>query len=112
MSRNHPTLRLILTTFGDEEAASAVVRQLLEERLVACGTLVPGARSLYWWQGKIEESSELAVLLKTESGAAPRCMERLAELHPYDVPEIILLDPESVSAPYTAWVKGALEGKG
>ena len=49
MSGHQPTLRLILTTFGDEVAARAVVRQLLEEGLIACGTLVPGACSLYWW---------------------------------------------------------------
>ena len=105
---DHPTLRLILTTFGNEESASVVVRQLLEDRLIACGTLIPGVRSLYRWQGRIEESGEVAVLLKMEAEAAPRCMERITELHPYEVPEIILIDPEAVSAPYGDWARESL----
>jgi periplasmic divalent cation tolerance protein len=103
-----PSLGLILTTFSEETGASAVVRQLLEERLIACGTILPGARSLYHWKGKLEESTEVFVLLKTEAGIAPRCMERLTELHPYEVPEIIELNPVSVSAPYAEWVRESL----
>lgn len=103
-----PSLRLILTTFSEETNASAVVCQLLEERLIACGTILPGARSLYHWKGKLEESVELVVLLKTEAATVPRCMERLAELHPYEAPEIIQISPEAVSAPYADWVKEVL----
>lgn len=101
-------LKIILTTFSTEPEAASVVNQLLEDRLIACGTMIPGAKSLYHWKGAIEESSEVVVLLKTESGITPRCMERLAELHPYDLPEIILIDPEKVSTPYAAWVKETL----
>ena len=75
MRIDHPKIRLILSSFSDEEAARVVVRQLLEERLIACGTLVPGARSLYWWQGKIEESGEVLTLLKTEAETTARCMD-------------------------------------
>ena len=103
-----PSLRLILTTFSEEDAASAVERQLLEERLIACGTILPGARSLYHWKGKLEESSEVIVLFKTEAEIARRCMERLVELHPYEVPEIIQIDPEEVSTPYADWVRDSL----
>ena len=110
MIGHQPTLRLILTTFGDEVAARAVVRQLLEEGLIACGTLVPGACSLYWWKGKIVESGEIVALLKTAATITSRCLDRLAELHPYEVPEIILIDPSAVSAPYSAWVNEVLNG--
>ena len=109
MRIDHPKSRLILSSFSDEEAARVVVRQLLEERLIACGTLVPGARSLYWWQGKIEESGEVLTLLKTEAETTARCMDRLAELHPYQVPEIILINPLDVSTPYSAWVNESLK---
>jgi periplasmic divalent cation tolerance protein len=102
-------LRLILTTFSSEEAARAVIRQLLEQKLIACGTLIPGAKSFYHWKGVIEESAEVLVLLKTNETKAPRCMKRLGELHPYEVPEIILLDPEAVTAPYAAWIKESLK---
>ncbi|MFZ0615201.1 MAG: divalent-cation tolerance protein CutA [Chthoniobacterales bacterium] len=100
-----PGIRLLLTTFADEAAAATVVRSLLDEHLIACGSLIPGARSIYRWKGAIEESSEVQVILKTSSEEASRCMVRLAELHPYEVPEIIELEPASVSAPYAAWVR-------
>ena len=95
---------MILTTFADEESARVVVRRLLEERLIACANLLPGARSLYRWKGGIEESSEMIVLLKTGSATAPACMTRLAELHPYEVPEILQIHPEAVTGPYAEWI--------
>jgi len=101
-------LRLLVTTFADEQAATTVVRRLLEEKLIACGTILPSAHSLYRWQGKIEESSESVVLMKTDPESAVRCMEVIQELHPYEVPEIILLEPEAVSEPYLFWVREAL----
>lgn len=101
-------IRLILTTFADEASASAAVRVLLEERLIACGNMIPGVRSVYRWKGDIETSSEVQVLLKTDQGHADRCMERLAELHPYEVPEILLLGVEGTSAPYAAWIRESL----
>jgi periplasmic divalent cation tolerance protein len=108
MNAETPHLRLLLTTLASEEESKKLVRQLLEEQLIACGTLIPKAQSLYWWQGKIEEAAEVMVMMKTDEMTSLRCMERLAELHPYEVPEIILLDPERVSAPYAAWIKETL----
>lgn len=101
-------IRLILSSFADETSASVVVRGLLEERLIACGSMIPGVRSLYRWKGSIEESSEIQVLFKTDQDHATRCMERLAELHPYEVPEVLLLDVEEASAPYADWIRDAL----
>jgi len=98
-------IRLLLTAFADEAAAATVVRSLLDEHLIACGTLIPGARSIYRWKGAVEESTEVQVILKTSGEKGSRCMVRLAELHPYELPEIIELDPTSVSAPYAAWVR-------
>jgi periplasmic divalent cation tolerance protein len=98
-------IRLILTTFSDENAAFAVVRSLLDERLIACGTLIPGVRSLYRWKGAIEESSEVQVLLKTSCDRAALCMARLEQLHPYEVPEIMELEPKAVSGPYAEWIR-------
>jgi len=101
-------VRLGLSTFADEESAKAVIHQLLGEGLIACGTMIPQARSLYLWQGKIEESGETLVLFKTEDEYALPFMERLKELHPYEVPEIILLEPEAVSTAYEVWVRESL----
>jgi periplasmic divalent cation tolerance protein len=56
----------------------------------------------------VEESAEIQVILKTSAGGATRCMARLAELHPYELPEIVELDPASVSAPYASWIRESL----
>ena len=108
MNDSCPQLRLILTTFVDESSAEKVVRQLLEERLIACGTLLPGAQSLYCWKGTIEASCEVVALLKTDEMTSLRCRERLAELHPYEVPEIVQVEPEAVESPYAAWIAESL----
>jgi len=104
-------LRILLTTCSDWESSEVIVRQLLGESLIACGTILPEVRSLYLWRGKVEEASEMVLLMKTDQERSNQCMSRLQELHPYDVPEIILLEPEAVSAPYASWVREVL-GKG
>jgi periplasmic divalent cation tolerance protein len=101
-------LKILLTTFTDTESAETIVRQLLDEYLIACGTLLPGATSFYPWEGEITKASEVVVLMKTDRERSARCMTRLQGLHPYEVPEIILLEPEAVSGPYAAWVRDAL----
>lgn len=102
-------LRVLVTTFADRESAQAIVRQLLNESLIACGTLLPGALSFYKWEGEIAEALEVVVLMKIDQDHSEPCMTRLQELHPYEVPEIILLEPEAVSRPYAAWVRKVLE---
>ena len=101
-------IRLVLSTFADEASATDAVRTLLDERLIACGSMIPGVRSIYRWKGQVESSSEVQVLLKTDQDHASRCMERLAELHPYEVPEILLLAPEAAAASYAAWIRDSL----
>ncbi|MEI6323183.1 MAG: divalent-cation tolerance protein CutA [bacterium] len=101
-------LRIILTTFSSEADAATGVRQLLEERLIACGTILPGARSIYHWKRVVEEAAEVIVFLKTDQERSKFCMARLAELHLYDTPEIVVLHPEDVSNRYLLWVKESL----
>ena len=97
-------LRLVLTTFADEASAVAVVRQLVQEHMAACGTLLPGARSIYTWQGTMQETTEVVVLFKTADSCAGALKERLRELHPYEVPEILDWHPDHVDAAYASWV--------
>jgi periplasmic divalent cation tolerance protein len=99
---------LVLTSFPDADTAAAVVRTLVEEKLAACGTIIPGARSIYAWEGKIEDTSEAAVFLKTESALYAKLEKRLAQLHPHEVPEIIAWEPGAASRAYAAWVAGSL----
>lgn len=105
-------LKIIITTFTDEGMAVPIVRKLLEEQVIACGTLLPGATSLYSWQGGIEEAPEVMVVLKMDQETVGRCMIRLRELHPYEVPEIIVLSPAAVSRDYSKWVRDALRNRG
>lgn len=97
-------IRVVLTTFGNAEEAAKAVRILVEEKLAACGTILPGARSIYVWQGKIEDTEEVVVILKTSGGKFAALEDRLKALHSYETPEIIGLDPSAVSGEYARWV--------
>lgn len=79
---------LIWCPFPDEAAADAAIAQLLAERLVACGNLLPGLRSLFAWQGRRDEASECGALLKTTVALLDEAMRRLGEVHPYDTPAL------------------------
>lgn len=98
------SLQVILCTFPDHETAQRIATLLVEEALVACVNLVPGVQSIYRWEGKTESSSEVLALIKTTAEGYPQVEERLKELHPYDVPEIIAVPVDRVEAAYSKWV--------
>jgi periplasmic divalent cation tolerance protein len=95
---------VILVTFPDAETARRIVTTLVEERLAACGNLVPGVESIYRWQGAVETASEVLVILKTENSRYEALESRLKELHPYDVPECLALTVAEGSLPYLRWL--------
>ena len=97
---------VVLTTFASPEEAHQFVRTLLERRLIACGTLLPGAKSLYRWQGKIAEEQEVVVLLKTRSARLETLRDAFTELHPYKVPELLALPVEAGLEQYLQWING------
>lgn len=97
-------VRLVLTTCPDEDVARGVARALVEEKLAACGNVVPGITSIYRWKGAVEEAGEWLVLLKTAASRAEALAARLEELHPYDVPEILVLEVERGAGAYLRWV--------
>jgi len=82
---------------------------LVEERLIACGNLLPGARSLYRWEGKVVDESEVAVLMKTRKQDWTALMSRLHELHSYDTPECIAVRIAAGAPKYMAWLEAALK---
>ena len=94
---------LVLTTLPTREAAHVIGRTLIEDRLAACVQLVDGLHSIYRWQGRIEESAECQLVAKTTAAASTALIDRLRELHPYEVPEILTLDA-TASATYAAWL--------
>ena len=101
---------LVFCTFPDADTAAAVTKTLVGEKLVACGTILPGVRSIYEWEGKMEDASEVLVLFKTASPAYAKLEKRLLKLHPYDMPEIVALEAGAASKAYAAWVASAVNG--
>ncbi len=95
----------IYTTVPDMETAKKMAKVLLEERLVACANIIPNVHSLYWWEGKIEEDTELIVLLKTRESLVHIIMEKIKRLHPYDVPAILVFKIEKGLNAYFEWIK-------
>jgi periplasmic divalent cation tolerance protein len=101
-------IHVVLTTFANAEDAAKAVRTLVDEQIIACGTILPGARSIYRWKDAIEDTGESVVLLKTSAERFPALEERLRAIHPYETPEIIALDPTAVSKDYADWVIGSV----
>jgi periplasmic divalent cation tolerance protein len=100
---------LVYTTFANEEDAARVVRALIEERLIACGNLIPAARSLYRWKGAIQDECEVMALMKTRKQDWTALLSRLHELHPYETPECIAVRVAAGAPKYLEWLEAALE---
>ncbi len=94
-----------LTTAPSAEAAKRLVRTLVEQRLVACGTVLPGASSVYWWHGAVTEEDEVVVVLKTTAARWAALAAALPALHPYEVPELIALPVVGGYRPYLEWLR-------
>lgn len=97
---------LVLCNTPDHATASRIARQLVEEQLAACVNILPAVQSLYRWQGRIEEASEVPLLVKTTQQAYAGLERRLVELHPYEVPEIVACDVAHGLPAYLTWVAG------
>ena len=100
---------LVFTTFANEEDAVRVVRALIGERLIACGNLIPAARSLYRWQGAIQDEREVMALMKTRKQDWTALLSRLHELHPYETPECIAVRVAAGAPKYMEWLEAALD---
>jgi len=95
---------VVLTTCGSEEEARKVARGLVEKRVAACVQVVPAIRSVYWWQGKIEEEGETLLVIKSRRDLFRRLEAELRKLHTYEVPEIVALTVVDGSADYLGWL--------
>ena len=98
-------LALVLTTAPSRTAAEALAGQLVEERRIACANLVPGVGSVYRWEGATRHEEEVLVVMKTVASEVERLFDRIAELHPYDVPELIAVPVAAASQAYCRWVR-------
>jgi periplasmic divalent cation tolerance protein len=96
-------LVLVLTTLGADADASTLARTLVEERLAACVNILPIMTSIYRWKGSLEEEREQQLLIKTTPERVEALGRRLRDLHPFDLPEFIVLEGKG-SAGYAGWV--------
>jgi len=101
---SHTDAVVVLTTIATADEAVTLIRALLDRRLIACGTVQPGARSIYRWEGKIADEQEAVVLLKTRSGCIEGLRRAFAELHPYKVPELLAIPVTGGLERYLGWI--------
>jgi len=100
-------LAIILVTAPRGEGRR-IARILLESKQAACVNIT-SVRSIYWWEGKLEESDEDLLIIKTRRDTADKTVEKIREVHPYEVPEIIVLSPEKVYKAYLDWACASVE---
>ena len=96
--------QFLLSTIDNAQQAEAIAEALVTERLAACVNLVSNVFSVYRWQGAIEKTSEVLLIVKTSEEKRDKAMRRLVELHPYEVPEVIAFPIQAGHRPYLAWV--------
>ena len=99
---------VVFTTLGNEADARQLVHTLLAARLIACGTLLRNARSIFRWEGAVTEESEVLVVLKTEAARWDALAAAVGAHHPYAVPELLALPVQETGAAYLRWLTGEL----
>jgi|SRR5580658_6929670 periplasmic divalent cation tolerance protein len=99
---------VVLSTCGTEEEAAKLARMLVEARVAACVTIVPGARSVYRWQEAIESAAECLLIIKSSRQLFEPLRTALEQAHAYDVPEVLALPVVEGSANYMNWLEGQL----
>jgi periplasmic divalent cation tolerance protein len=94
----------VLTTVSTEAEARAIAERLVNERLAACVNALPGVKSIYRWEGKVQEASEILLLVKTAKARLSAVKAAIKELHPYELPELVALEPADVDETFAQWI--------
>lgn len=97
------SVSIVLTTLSADADAATIARTLIDERLAACVNILPPMTSVYRWQGKVEQEREQQIVIKTAQDRVWALQARLRQLHPYELPEFLVLDATASDA-YFAWV--------
>lgn len=100
-----PGVLIILMTAPDAGEGERIAGRLLEEGLIACANIVPRVVSLYRWEGELRRDEEVLVIMKTTASRASQLVARTEELHPYDVPEVLVHEVAGGAARYLNWVE-------
>ena len=97
-------VRIALTTIGSEADAIALAKTLVDERLAACVNVLPPMISIYRWKGSVDQDREHLIVIKTTADRLAALETRLRQLHPYELPEFLVVDPSEGGSAYLAWV--------
>ena len=96
--------QVILNTCPDKASAEKIAVSLVKSKLCACVNIVPGIESVYYWQGKIEKSQELLLVIKTTENAYPQIEKHILDIHPNELPEIIAVSIDNGLPDYLSWI--------
>ena len=97
--------QLVFTTCPNTEAAERLAQALVEEGLAACVNILPIAKSIYLWKGRVESAPEQLLIIKSMARALRAIQKRILELHPYELPEVIAVPIADGSPDYLAWIR-------
>ena len=107
-TESEPGVIVVLTTTSSVDDAARIARELVERRLVACVNIVPQIRSIYRWEGEVQDEGESLLISKTVANRFEDVAAAIRELHPYDVPEIVALPAERIDPAYATWLRGSV----
>lgn len=96
---------VVLNTCPDETTAARIARALVEERLATCVNSIAGVRSVYFWDGRLQDDAEVLLIMKTTAGRLAELEARVKALHPYELPEILALPVAGGNERYLEWVR-------
>ena len=99
---------VVLSACASPEEAGKIARMLVEKRLAACVSMLPGARSIYRWKGVVEEESEVLLMIKSSRGLFNQLRAELERMHSYEVPEVIAVPVVEGAERYLAWMEREL----
>jgi periplasmic divalent cation tolerance protein len=103
-----PSFVIVLTTFPVAEDVTTLARTLVDERLAACVNVLPPMASIYRWEGAVEQAREHQLIVKTTAARVEALKARLTDLHPYDVPELLVLPLSDGGASYLNWITASV----
>lgn len=97
-------IRIVLVTSPSEECSLKIARSVVSKHLAACVNILPQVKSIYTWEGKVEESAEELLVIKTQEKNISKLKEEILTLHPYDTPEFVVMEVDQIEEKYENWL--------